>query len=245
MNYEDDCVVKIKEKKQVKLNNAVAIAGFAGTGLVGTIAVNHIIENLNMKEFAYFSSKLIPAFTIFMDGLLKYPFRIYVNDEGTLVAILSEVPLNEKSHFDIAYTLLDWLESKNISEITVLSGVTMVDSREKNVFAAAEPEVLDKLTKKGITLLGKGLIAGIAASILNQSLHRDITGICLLAPTTEGIPNPEAAARLIDALNKIYDFNINTDPLLQQAEIIRKKRREVTEAMKTAKDRDVSMRLYL
>jgi uncharacterized protein len=245
LSREEFKSVVIKEKEKIELKNAVAIAGFAGAGLVGTIAVSHIVEKLKMREVAYFSSKLIPPFTVFLDGLLKYPLRIYVNNEKTLVAILSEVPLQENSYFDIANALLDWLESKNIKEITVLAGVTMSDSTDKSVLAAAEPEILEKLTNKGIRILSRGLIAGISASILNQTLHRPMTGICLLAPTMEDIPSPEAAVTLINALNNLYDLNIDINPLIKEAEVVRKKREEVSQAMKQVKEKDTSLRLYL
>ena len=238
-------IVVIKEKKPIEFNNAIAIAGFAGAGLVGTIAINYIIEKLKMKEIAYFSSRLIPPFTIFIDGILKYPLRIYTNDEKTIVAIISEVPLQENSFFDIAHALLDWLESKKISEITVVAGVSVGNTNESGVFAAAEPEILDDLVKKGVKKLQRGLIGGLSASILNQCLHREMVGICLLAPTIEDMPDPNAAGKLVATLTNIYNLRINIDQLIKEAENVKKKRSEVSQAMNDMKEKDTSMRLYL
>ncbi|MHA1754948.1 MAG: proteasome assembly chaperone family protein [Candidatus Odinarchaeia archaeon] len=246
MKEETEGVVNIKEKFKIECHNAKAIAGFAEAGMVGTITVNYIVEELKMREVAYFSSRLIPSYTIFLDGLLKYPLRIYINDEGNLVAIVSEVPLPSTSYFDISYSLLEWLESKKIREITVLAGVSMdVMPVEKIVYAAAEPEILDKLRNIGLKMLSRGIISGISASILNQCLHRDITGICLLAPIVKDSPNPEAAISLVETLNKIYGINVNLDKLVKEAQDIQLKRKEVTEAMKKVMKSDVTKRLYL
>ena len=132
-------------------------------------------------------------------------------------------------------------------EISILAGVTMGTPQKRGtVYAAAEPEVLSKLKDKGVNMLSRGLIAGLSASILNQCIHREIIGICLLAPTMdEEVPDPEAAASLIKVINNMYGFNISVDKLIKEAQIIQKKRREVTEAMKNKMQTDASKRLYL
>ena len=45
--FPDAEVFEIKNKK---LKNPIIFAGFVGAGLVGPVAINHIIEKLKMEE---------------------------------------------------------------------------------------------------------------------------------------------------------------------------------------------------
>jgi uncharacterized protein len=54
-----------------KLNTPLIILGFAGPGLVGGIAVSHIIEKLGLKQIAHIRSKYIPPAVVFFNGKLR------------------------------------------------------------------------------------------------------------------------------------------------------------------------------
>ncbi|MFX0068574.1 MAG: proteasome assembly chaperone family protein [Promethearchaeota archaeon] len=245
MTYDRDDLVEIVETKKIKFNRPLVIAGFAGQGLVGSIALSYIIDNLKLSEIAYVRSRLLPPATIFIDGLLRYPFRVYSNEEGTLLAIISEISPPVEGFYDIAHSLMSWIEKMDVEEVVVLSGlVVREDPDPKLIFAAAEPEVLDKLKKHRIPVLARGLITGIAATILNECITRKLTGICLLSPTTSK-PNPEASATLIRALNKIYSLGIDLTPLIKEIQLIKKKQRELAEHAKKMSERDRISSIYV
>ncbi|MFX0097356.1 MAG: proteasome assembly chaperone family protein [Candidatus Hodarchaeota archaeon] len=240
-----DDLIEIVETKKIKSNRPLVIAGFAGQGLVGSIALSYIIDNLKLSEIAYVRSRLLPPATIFIDGVLRYPFRIYSNEEGTLLAIISEISPPLEGFYDISHSLMGWIEKMDVEEVVVLSGlVVRQDPDPKLIFAAAEPEVLDKLKKHRIPMLTRGLITGIAATILNECITRKLTGICLLSPTTSK-PNPEASATLIDALNRIYSLGIKMAPLIEEIQLIKEKQRELAEHAKKMSDRDRIDSIYV
>ena len=68
---------EIFEIKEKKLKSPIIFAGFVGAGLVGPVAINHIIEKLEMSEIAVMRSKYLPPSTVFMNGRLRHPFRFY------------------------------------------------------------------------------------------------------------------------------------------------------------------------
>jgi predicted ATP-grasp superfamily ATP-dependent carboligase len=70
--------VDIVETEKVELKEPLLIFGFVGAGLVAQIAVNQIIDQLNMKEIAHVRSRYIPPSVVFIDGKLKHPFRVYL-----------------------------------------------------------------------------------------------------------------------------------------------------------------------
>jgi uncharacterized protein len=223
--------VSIIEIGEVKLNEPLVILGFVGPGLVGGIAVAHIVEKLKMEEIARVRSKYTPPAVIFIDGQLRHPFRIYANSEGSLCSIVCETTIRFDGAYQISSVLLDWLEAKKAKELVVLEGLHVQSlPKENRAYCAAESEKLKACLEKGIKPITLGIIQGIAGSILSECLIRKITGLAFLIPTIAFTPDPEGAALLIDALNKVYSLGINTEDLLKEAEKIRQKLKGVAES---------------
>ena len=66
-----DC--KLFEKHD---NPPLFIIGFTGVGLVGTIVVNELIQQLKMKQIGYVLSEDLPPITLFYEGVLQHIFKI-------------------------------------------------------------------------------------------------------------------------------------------------------------------------
>ena len=220
--------VEVIETDEVDLKEPLVILGFAGPGLVGGIAVTHVIDRLKMREIAHLRSRYIPPAVVFMNGKLRHPLRIYSNDEGKLCAIVCELPLRSDGLYPIASALLDWIEEKGVKELVVLEGIPVRGiPKKRKSFCVAEPEKLKKCEDEGLELLSAGIIHGVAGSILNECLTRKITGVAFLTPAVAFMPDPEGAATLIKTLNNVYDLNVDTNELLSKAEDIRQRLKEV------------------
>jgi uncharacterized protein len=233
--------VTVIETEKAKLNKPLLIMGFAGAGLVGGIAVTHIIDQLEMKKIAHIRCEYLPPAAVFVDGILRHPMRIYAGSEGKLCSVVSEISLPSNSAFSVAQALLDWAEKKEISEVVILEGIPMKKRPEKiESFCVAEPEKIQECVEKGIKMLSAGFIGGIAGSILNECLTRKIVGLAFLTPTLAFLPDPEGAASLVQALNKVYDLKISTTELLKKGSEIKKKLKEIAERhkqMRAAEDK--------
>lgn len=222
--------VSVVEREKADLREPLVIAGFAGPGLVGGIAMMHLIQELGLRDIAHVKSRHMPPAVVFIDGMLRHPFRIYANDTGDLVAIVSEMPLPSDSAMPLASALLDWAETKGVKEVAVLEGVPVSGlPSERKSYCAAEPEKVSACKEHGIEMINSGLITGIAGSILNECLTRKITGVVFLTPANATMPDPQGAAVLIDALNRVYGLDVDTTALVERAEEIRKKLEEVAQ----------------
>jgi uncharacterized protein len=219
---------QIVETAEVELKRPLVIVGFAGPGLVGGIAVSHIIGQLKMKEIAHVQSRHMPPAVVFMDGKLRYPFRIHSDEEGKLCLVVCEIPLRSYGIYSIASTLLEWIEEKKVDELVVLDGVSIRGiPKKRTVFCVAEPEKIKECEAKGVKSAYAGIIHGIAGAILNECLSRKIKGTAFLVPAIAFMPDPEGAASLIDKLNHVYGLKVNTGVLLNKAEEIKQKLKEV------------------
>jgi len=205
-----DC--EIYEIKKYGLNNPVVFAGFAGAGIVGPLSVGYMIDKLGMEEIAYIRSRHLPPSTVFMQGRLRHPFRIYANKEKTICAIICEITLQREGLYDIISTILNWAEKKGSHEIVILDGVASTTHDDK-AFCAAEEDLCRIMENNGISMIQAGFVTGVAGGFLNECLMRKIRGVTLLVKANEKNPDPLAAATLVDAVNRAYGMKIDTSDL--------------------------------
>ena len=206
---------EIYETKKNKLKNPTIFVGFVGAGLVGTIAINHMINELDMKEIGFLRSKHLPPSAVFMQGRLRHPFRIYSNEDGNICAIICEIIISKDGIYNIAMAILDWAEKKGSNEIIVLDGVAD-KKHDGKTFFAAEVDLCRVMEENDIKMIPQGFITGISGGILNECLIRKIRGITLLVKANEVNPDPIAAATIIEAVNRVYETEINTKNLKKQ-----------------------------
>ena len=214
--FPDAEVFEIKNKK---LKNPIIFAGFVGAGLVGPVAINHIIEKLKMEEIGVMRSKYLPPSTVFMRGRLRHPFRFYANQEGTICAIICEITLRMEGLYSLVSTILDWAAAKGSKEIVILDGVASSEHDDK-AYCAAEEDLIRTMADKNINMIPQGFITGIPGGILNECLVREIQGLTLLAKADKSSPDSEAATTLIEALNRFYEMDIDTTDLQENKDKI-------------------------
>ena len=233
---------EVFETKKMELKSPIIFAGFVGAGLVGPLAINHIIEKLEMKEIGVMRSKYLPPSTVFMRGRLRHPFRFYANGEGTICAIICEVTLRMEGLYSLVASILDWAASKNSKEIVILDGVASNEHDDK-AYCAAEEDLIRTMADKEISMIPQGFITGIPGGILNECLVREIQGITLLAKANKISPDSAAAATLIEALNRFYEMNIDTTELQEDKDRIHSEFSELSQ--KYVKHREEIAGMYM
>ncbi len=206
---------EVFETNKINLKNPIIFAGFVGAGLVGPLAINHIIEQLEMKEIGVMRSKYLPPSTVFMRGRLRHPFRFYANAEGTICAIICEITLRMEGIYSIVASILDWADEKGSKEIVILDGVASSEHDDK-AYCAAEEDLVRLMADADISLIPQGFITGIPGGILNECLVREIQGLTLLAKANKIDPDPAAASTLIEAINRFYDMKIDVEDLQKE-----------------------------
>ena len=202
---------QVYEIKKTVLKSPIIFAGFVGAGLVGPLSVGYMIEKLKMEEIAYLRSKHLPPSTVFMQGRLRHPFRLYSNNDGTICAVICEITLPFGLH-DIVNTILDWAEEKGSHEIVILDGVASATHDDK-AFCAAEDDLCRVMEDIDIKMIPQGFITGVVGGLLNECLVRKIQGVTLLVKASEKGADPLAAATLVEAVNRAYSMKIDTTEL--------------------------------
>ena len=92
-------------------------------------------------------------------------------------------------------------------------------------------------------MIPQGFITGISGGILNECLIRKIRGITLLVKANQATPDPVAAATIIEAVNRVYETEINTKNLKKQKKKIGVDLRELSD--KYSEHRKIDSNMYM
>ncbi len=226
-------IMNIMDKK---FHSPVIIGGFIGNTTLGVTATSYIIQEFNLHEIARVKSRSIPPVTIFVGGKMRSPFRIYSNDDGTLVIVQCEVPIEMSGLYDVTEALMDWLQTIEPKEFVVIDGVPVRDIPEKrSAFLVASPERIKELNHAKIEIAEAALITGIGGAILNESIFTHGKTIALLTHVSTEFPDPNAVLAIVDALNAIYGLKIETSVLQESVNEIHENIKKVTDEYRTLK----------
>lgn len=222
---------KVVQVQEIKAEKPLMICGFPSSGLVGTIAANTIIEQFEMEQVAFVRSRFIPSAAVFLEGQLKHPFRIHASDEHNLIVVTAEVPVAQQGMYHVSSCLLDWAKSQGVEETVILDGIPVggMPSDRKILYASEVEKMKDLSEIDEMEMLKKGIITGIAGSILSETLTHKMIGFALLTHAVAVMPDPKGASMVLKGLAKLYDIDIDVSKLEEQAEDIRRRLSEMAE----------------
>jgi uncharacterized protein len=222
-------------------DNGAVLLGFPGSGLVGTIALQYMVDQLEFEQIGSITSRYFPPLAMMNRGIVNDAVRIY--QKGNISAIVADIPIHPTICYEISNGLIDWLSHYKPKEILTIAGI-ITNEPEKRVFGVAtSTEALQRIQDHTL-LLPIGSISGIASSLLMECKIRNIPAFGLLGETVNA-PDPRASAATIEVLNKLYDLNLDTKPLIEQAVEIEqsmgKLAEEVQQSADTAPKKDLIM----
>jgi uncharacterized protein len=236
---EKDCDAKVLgapdahvvQTSEITLNTPLMVCCFPSAGVVGPIAAHAIIDQFKMQEIAHLRSRYMPSAAVFLEGRLRHPFRIYGHEELNLILVTAELPVADEGLYAVSSALLDWGANMGAREVVILDGIPVqgLPSDRKVLFAAEEEKIADLAKDDQMEILDKGIITGIAGSILSETLCRSMVGFALLTPAIAVIPDPGGAVQLLEALNRLYKLKIDTTELKEGSEVIRRKMEEMAQ----------------
>jgi len=205
--------MEIELKKRPK--NPVIVEGFPGFGLVGSIAAEFLIEHCKCELIGTHYFDKLPATIAVHEGKIIKPLNIYYNEPHNLVIIhaISSGPGMEWEIGDYILKLAQELEAR---EIISLEGVGSMEADDPKVFFTTSDESKkERLKEIGTDELKEGIIVGVTSALLMKA-KLPITAF--FAETHSELPDSKASAKIIEAMNKYLNLEIDPKPLLDQAQ---------------------------
>lgn len=260
--------IKIFELKRADLRGATVIDGFPSVGLVSTITANYLISTLKMEQIGILDSVHFPTVSVVRGSEPLNPVRIYSNSgndsysESKIVVFISEFQPPSNLIKMIAATILDWAEDQGCELLISPEGL-VIDRGESSKENGEEEKEEDKKetkttrledlvvygigsTENARDLIGKheivqfqeGVISGVAGVLLNEGKRRAFDVISILAEARPNYPDARAAAKVIEAIDRILlKIDIDVEPLLSEAAEIEAKIMTMQKQAKPSRDR--------
>ncbi len=240
-------IVHINEIKGFKLREGVLIQGLPGIGLVGKIAVDYIVSELNLEKVAelYSDGLLLPIGNagVFIDvrGVLKVPryeFYMLSTKERDLLFLAGDVQPVGWSQYEVAERVLDFFISKGGAEVVGVCGTTAGREGEKAVyFAADSKDTAEWLEKLGFRRSIGGTITGACGLLPALASLKGLKGYVLMGTTMRAEPDPEASREVVKALCKIFGIKVSLEHLDTIIEEVRRKQAEAERLRKEYEER--------
>jgi uncharacterized protein len=216
--------------KPLAAPDTAVLMGFPGSGLVGSIALQYMVDQLEFELIGTMTSKFFPPFAMMNRGVINDPVRMYAKD--SLAAIVADFPIYPMICYEVSTGIMDWLAQFKPREVVTIAGI-ITNEPEKRVFGVATTsEALPRIADLTL-IMPVGSISGIASSILTECKIRGIPAYGLLGETINA-PDPRSSAATIEVLNKMYDLNLDTKPLIDQAVEIEQSMHKLAEEVQSA-----------
>jgi uncharacterized protein len=227
--------------KPLPSEGTAVLMGFPGSGLVGTIALQYLVDNLEFDLIGTITSKYFPPLAMMNRGVINDPVRVYTKND--LAAIVADIPIHPMICYEVSNGILDWLTPFKPKEVLTIAGI-ITNEPDKRVFGVATTtEALSRIQDHTL-VLPIGSISGIASSILTECKIRGIPGYGLLGETVNA-PDPRSSAATIAVLNKMYNLSLDVQPLIEQAveieQSMQKISEEVQQSAETTPRKDLPM----
>lgn len=229
MSEELEGLVKIVEVEPIK-DEIIIIEGFPDVGLVGTIAASFLTDKLQMKEVGYIESDALPPIISVKNGKVLDLIRLYRGNN--IVVILSEIPVPLPIIRPLSQKIIEWAISKKAKMLVSLTGMPEpgrlnIDIPKVYVLGSNMKISQDALKIDGVEAFTDGYITGVKGMILRESIRRDFDALLILSQAHFNYPDPGSAAETLKYLSKLLSINIDVKPLLESAEELKLRLRDL------------------
>ncbi len=223
MSYHSRIIVEIFDTP--KLKNPTLICGLPGSGFVGKLAVDHIIDEFKATAFAsIFSSAFPPQVIIQSDGtadLMKNMLYYSKGKSHDLVFLTGDAqPVTPESEFEMADEITKICEKLGIKTIYTLAAyITGAFTKTQQVYGTStSPTVVKDFSKYGILEMTSGSITGMNGLIIGVGKRKGITGTCLLGETSGYVVDAKASKAVLETLAKMLGLKIDLSSLVKKAQ---------------------------
>lgn len=229
-------------RTDVDLDEPHLVEGMPGLGLASKIAVDHLVEALDMTYHASVTTEGIPEVTMFEpdDRTLRPPVRIFASAEHDLLALTSDVLVSPIYAPEFASTVVGWLADNGVTPL-FLSGLP-AEADEHDLFGVATGDAASMLADRDIPAPdGPGLIGGPTGALLQEADEHGMDALGLVVESDPQFPDPTAARVLIDqGVEPLTGIDVDTDVLTEKAEQIREQKEQFAEMIQQAEHHERS-----
>lgn len=225
------------------------LCGFTSVGLAGLTAVDFLVDELELEQIGYLTVEGLPSITPFEDGRPTHHTRLFSRPDLDVTVLKSELFVPARLGRAFGDAILDWTERNGVDEVAVLSGVPLQHGPEEHLtyFIASDDYREKHLRDADVPPMGRGFMDGVNGALIERGIESPLGVAVFVTPVHEQSPDLEAAVRLVETIDGVYDLGVDTSPLKAFAKEVAKYYADLAErlAEEERKDETAEDRMYM
>ena len=226
---------KIYYNKKIKLKNPILIVGLPGIGNVGSLAGEHLKNELKTKRLGVLYSPHFPHQVIMLKSggvrLVSNRFYYWKNpskttDSNDLIILVGDFQaMSSEGQYEINHKIVEFFKRMGGKQLYTIGGYNKMNQyvQHPKVFAVTtDKKMIPLLRGKGV-LFGEaaGMIWGSAGLLLAFAKQRKISATCLMGETGMLDVDAHAAKAVLEVITKQLNIKIgfeNMDKISKETE---------------------------
>ncbi|QQG49462.1 MAG: proteasome assembly chaperone family protein [archaeon] len=215
----------VREKVVSVPEGTVLVCGLPGSGYVGKLAADHLVDELGLKKVAEYSSESFPPqVNVKADGTVEEQkggvYFAKVDGKGLMVFTADAQPTTSEGEYELSDAVVGFAKKCGVGKVYTLAAyITGGFSDAPKVYGAGtSKEMLDALSGSGVTLMKDGAVSGMNGLLVGVAALRGMEGGCLLGETSGYVVDAGASRAVLEVLSKVVGFSIDTSKLKEKAE---------------------------
>lgn len=209
-----------------KAKRPVLVCGLPGSGYVGKLGADHLIDVFKAKRVAGYSCDTFPPqINVKEDGtaepLKAELFHAQIRKGPDLLIFTADAqPMTSEGEYELSDAVVSFAKKCGVKTVYTLAAyITGAFSNTPKVFGAATSrQMLEKIAEKGVTLMKDGGISGMNGLLIGVAALRGIEGACLLGETSGYLVDAAASKAVLETLSRIVGVPVDTEKLKEKAE---------------------------
>ena len=234
MVRDDAPSARFEQVTDVTTESPTLIEGLPGLGMVASIAVDRITDQLALTEHGHVHIDDFPPVAAFSDGRVRETIRVYAGADPDVMTLQSDVPIPQPSVEPLSRCVLDDL-AETFDRAVFLAGAPAQSEEELGeVTAVATTDAIESDLRAADVELAEesGALGGVTGGLVSTCYREDVPAAVLIVRCDPRLPDPGAARAVIeDALEPLVAFDVDTSELQEQAEEIAKQKQQVAQQL--------------
>ena len=195
------------------------VVTFPGPGMAGISATQYLIEQLGLEETGHIQATGLPAITPYADGRPYHHTRLFSGPDLACTFLISELPIPVQLSEPFGRILLDWIDDRAVEEVALLTSIPWLEPVDDLYYVASDDYRDQRLTDVDLSPLDGGFLTGANASLIARAMDTTLrVGVIATSVDPRVLLDANAAVRLVEGLDRIYEFDVETDELRQFAD---------------------------